>query len=106
MIGVWAAVIVFGAAVWLMVDGLYAPDAVGSPRAARQGFNRLKRVLLDAELEKWSPAAVLLGSVALSIVLLVVTYQALGWIVPSLFVATAGAIAPVAYILWRRDRLP
>ncbi len=103
MIGLWAAVVLFGAAAWLLVDGLYAPEAAALP-IAHPRFRRLRRVLAEADLERWSPRVLLLGSVGLALVVFVAVYQALGWLVPSLFAAAGAAVAPTAYVVWRRDR--
>jgi len=102
VIGLWAAMLLFGAAVWLLVDGWYAPRQTLLPDRARPGLGRLRRLLVEAELG-WSPRILVLGSAVLALVVVVAVYQAIGWLVVSLFAAAAAAVAPTAYVLWRRD---
>lgn len=101
MIGVWAAVLLFGAAVWLLVDGLYAPRRPIMP-PARGGLRRLRRLLAEAELG-WSPQALVLASAGLVVVVFAVVFQTLGWLVPSLFAAGAAGLGPLVYALVRRE---
>jgi Flp pilus assembly protein TadB len=102
VIGVWAAALLFGASVWVIADGLYAPAQV-APELTRRSSNRLRQLLVEADLEHWSPAALVAGSAVLALVVFAVSQQAIGWVVPSAFAMTGAAIVPVLYVLWRRD---
>src|SRR5919199_3024568 len=101
MIGLWAAVILFGAAVYLLVDGLSTGQEPATPRA-RGGMRPVRRVLAEAELG-WSPQTLIAASVGLAVVVFAIVFQAMGWLVPSLFAAGAAGLGPVAYALWRRE---
>jgi tight adherence protein B len=45
----------------------------------------------------------LLSSAGAALVLFVVVYQAMGWLVPSLFTAVAAGAVPLVYVWWRRE---
>jgi tight adherence protein B len=102
VIGLGAAVLLFCAAVWLLVDGWYAPERPIVPRRARAGMGRLGRVLAEAELG-WSPRVLVLASAGLLVLVFAVVFQAMGWLVPSLFAAGAAGLGPLVYVLWRRE---
>jgi tight adherence protein B len=103
VIGLWAAVALFGGAVWLALDQLYVrhrePVPVLRPRPR---LRWLRVVLAEADLQV-TPRLLLWLSAGAGLVLFVAVYQAIGWLVPSLFAGTAAAAAPMAYVWWRRE---
>jgi tight adherence protein B len=102
VIGLWAAVALFGGAVWLGVDALYAPPGEATRRGPLKPFYRLRRILIEADLET-PPYVVLLLSGGGALVVFVAVYQAMGWIVPSLFAAAGIGAIPIVYVWWRRE---
>jgi Flp pilus assembly protein TadB len=65
-------------------------------------FRRLRRTLIEADLET-PPHLVLLLSGGGALVVFVAVYQAMGWIVPSLFAAAGIGAIPIVYVWWRRE---
>ncbi len=103
MIGLWAAVALFGAAVWLGIDAVYGPrEDSSAAHKPRPRFRALRRILAEADLEV-APRALVAASVGGAVVLFVSVYQAIGWLVPSLFAAAAAGAAPIVYVWWRRE---
>jgi tight adherence protein B len=103
VIGLWASVALFGGAVWLALDEFYVrrrePATAPGPR---RRFRALRLALAEADLEV-SPRLLVLASTGGALVLFVTVYQAMGWLVPSLFGAVAAAAAPMVYVWWRRE---
>ncbi len=103
MIGLWAAVALFGASVWLMLDEVYVrPRRRSEQTAKRDHLRSLRVVLAEADLDI-SPRLVLIASGASAIIACVAVIQAMGWVVAGLFAAVVAAAAPGIYVWWRRE---
>src|SRR6266581_1889279 len=103
MIGLAAAVALFAASLWMLVDWWCDPRPLPTPRVRVNPLRRLRRLLQQAELA-W-PADRLAGALlAAAVVGGLLVYQVLGWLVPSLFAATFCVIAPIVYIVFRRGQ--
>jgi tight adherence protein B len=103
VIGLWAAVALFGACVWLLLDEVYVRQRQPRPPAARRDrLRRARIVLAEADLDI-SPRLVVIASVAGAVVAFVCVLQAMGWLVPALFAAAVAAAAPGVYVWWRRE---
>ena len=103
MIGLWAAVALFGASVWLLLDELYVRRRQPpQPDFGRDRLRPLRRALAEADLAI-SPRLVVVASATGAVIAFVSVYQAMGWLVPGLFAAIAIAAAPSVYIWWRRE---
>jgi Flp pilus assembly protein TadB len=103
VIGLWAAVALFGGAIWLLLDELYVRRGrqQRSPRPRRQ-FRQLRLALAEADLNL-SPRQLVLASGSGALVVFVMVYQLMDWLVPSLFAAGAAAATPLLYVWWRRE---
>jgi Flp pilus assembly protein TadB len=102
VIGLWAAVALFGGAVFLGIDALYPSPPEAAPPRRWKPLGRLRRILIEADLQM-PPHLVLVLSGGGALVVFVAVYQAMGWIVPSLFAAAGIAALPIAYVWWRRE---
>ena len=101
MIGLAAAVALFAASLWMLVDWWCDPRPLPAPRVQADPLRRLKRLLLQAELG-W-PADRLAGAMlGAAVVVGLLAYQFLGWLVPSLFAAAFCIIEPIGYVVFRR----
>ena len=89
MIGLWAAVALFGGAIWLALDELYVRRGnQNEPPRPRRRFGQLRRALVEADMDV-SPQQVVLASASGALVVFVMVYQLMDWLVPSLFAAAA-----------------
>jgi Flp pilus assembly protein TadB len=102
MIGLWAAAALFGGAVFLGISGFYPSPSVATRRPHGKPLSGLRRILIEADLQT-PPHLVLLLSGGGALAVFVAVYQAMGWIVPSLFAAAGVAALPIAYVWWRRE---
>lgn len=105
MIGLWAAVALFGGAVWLALDEVYvrrheAPATFDARRQPR--LRKLRRALAEADLDI-SPRLLALATACGAVIVFIAVYQAIGWLVPSLFAAVGVTAAPMVYVWWRRE---
>jgi Flp pilus assembly protein TadB len=104
VIGLAAAVALFAAGLWMLVDWWCDPRPLPAPHLHVDPLRRLRRLLQQAELG-WNASRLAIGSLAAALVVGLLVYQFLGWLVPSLFVAAVCVIAPVGYAALRRGKL-
>jgi tight adherence protein B len=103
VIGLWAAVALFGASVWLLLDEVYVRQRQPRQQSAKRDRLRPLRIALaEADLEV-SPQMVVFASTASAVLVFVTVVQAMGWLVPGLFAAVVAAAAPGIYVWWRRE---
>lgn len=103
MIGLAAAVALFGAGLWMLVDWWCDPRPLPVPHFHLDPLRRLRRLLRQAELG-WDANWLAAGSVASAVIVGLLVYQFLGWLVPSLFVAAICVVGPLAYAVVRRGK--
>jgi Flp pilus assembly protein TadB len=103
MIGLAAAVALFAAGLWMLVDWWCDPRPLPSPHLHVDPLRRLRRLLQQAELG-WDANWLAAGSLATAFIVGVLVYQFLGWLVPSLFVAAVCIVGPVGYAVVRRGK--
>jgi Flp pilus assembly protein TadB len=104
MIGLAAAVALFAAGLWMLVDWWCDPRPLPAPRLHVDPSRRLRRLLRQAELG-WDANRLAAGSLAAAALVGILVYQFLGWLVPSVFAATCCVVAPIGYAVLRRDKL-
>ena len=101
MIGLAAAVALFAASLWMLVDWWCDPRPLPAPRVQVDPLRRLKRLLLQAELG-WPADRLALAMLGAAVVVGLLAYQFLAWLVPSLFAAAFCIIGPIGYVVFRR----
>jgi tight adherence protein B len=93
--------VTFGAAIYLLYDGLTNPRPATSER---RRFRRVEEFLTQAGLHEVRPRDFVTFSVAAGLVLGVTAQLMLGWPVVSLLVTAIGLAGPFLYYVRRRDR--
>lgn len=104
MIGLAAAVALFAAGLWMLVDWWCDPRPLPTPHIHIDPLRRLRRLLRQAELG-WAADRLAVGCLAASFSIGMLVYQVLGWLVPSVFAAALCLIGPVGYAMVRRGKI-
>jgi tight adherence protein B len=105
MIGLAAAVALFAAGLWMLVDWWCDPRPLPPfPRLRVDPLHRLNLLLRQAELG-WAADRLAVGSLACAVLVSALLYQVLGWLVPSLFGAAMCLVGPVVYAMLRRGKI-
>jgi Flp pilus assembly protein TadB len=104
VIGLAAAMALFAAGLWMLVDWWCDPRPLPAPHFRLDPLRRLRRLLRQAELG-WTANRLAAGSVASASIVGALVYQVLGWLVPSLFAAAACVVAPLGYAVLRRNTI-
>jgi len=103
VIGLAAAVALFSAGLWMLVDWWCGPRPLPGLRIRVDPLRGLRRFLRQAELG-WDADRLAAGGLLGALLVGVLVYQVLGWLVPSLFVAGACVLAPIGYAVLRRSK--
>src|SRR5579871_2043230 len=96
----------FGAAVWLVFDWIWYPEAPPRvPRPATNRLARLRRFLLEAGVsERVKPWTFVWLCVGLGVLVGVIVYELLDLVVLALAAAVGGALVPVLVVSWLRSQ--
>src|SRR4051794_21343138 len=94
-----SALALLGAAAWMVADWWarpVRPPTRRRPRVARLE-NYLANLVLEGELDGWTPRRIVVISLALGLIVSLALYSFLGWLVPSLLAAALPGVALIAY---------
>ena len=101
------AMALLAAAAWLVADWWARPSR--PPMRPRPHASRLQRYLSDlvieGELEGWTPRRILVTSLSLGLVVGLAVNSVLGWLIPAVLAAGVPGLALIAYAERRRGAL-
>ncbi|MBV9323145.1 MAG: type II secretion system F family protein [Chloroflexi bacterium] len=101
------ALVLLGAGAWLLADWWarpVRPAARPRPRATRLE-RYLAELVLEGELDGWTPRRIVVASLGLGLVVGLAVYSVLGWLVPALLAAAVPGLALIGYAERRRGSL-